>query len=135
MRIFLAISAVLAWAIGLALLFTPAPFLAPMGITVTPAIAVTGQTQGAILVGLGTINWLARAAAGAALRAVLAGNLVVQSLSWIVVARALALGIVPAQNAGAIVIHTVLGAGFAYFLWRAKRTTMVTNAEEIPDSR
>jgi len=135
MKLFLAVSAVLAWAIGCALLFAPAPFLAPMGIRVTPAIAVTGQAQGAILVGLGAINWLARSAAGPALRAVLAGNLVVQVLSWIVIVRALALGIVPAQNAGAVVIHTALAAGFAYFLWSANRSTMVAHAKEIPDSR
>jgi len=135
MKLFLGIAAVLAWVFGAALLFAATQLLAPMGITVTPAIAVTGQAQGAILVGLGVINWIARGATGRAVRAILAGNLVVQVLSWIVIVRALALGIVPMQNAGAVVIHTGLGAGFLYFLWRSDRTTIPMNAAESPHSR
>ena len=50
----------------------------------------------------------------------LAGNLVVQLLSLAVVGRALLLGIVPAQNLGAVVMHTLLGAGFVYFLARSR---------------
>jgi hypothetical protein len=111
-------SAVLAWIFGAALLFAAPMFYAPMGITVTPGIAVTAQAQGAILVGLGVVNWLARRLTGAAVTPVLAGNLVVQVLSLLVIVRALALRIVPAQNAGAVVIHTLLGIGFAYFLVR-----------------
>jgi hypothetical protein len=118
MTVFLGISAVLAWVFGGALLFASAAFLAPMGIAVTPPIAVSAQAQGAILVGLGVINWLARRSDRAAVRPVLAGNLVVQVLSLAVIARALALGIVPAQNAGAVVVHVLLGAGFAWFLLR-----------------
>jgi hypothetical protein len=119
MKIFLVVSAVLAWMFGAALLFAAAGMYAPMGIDVTPAIAVTAQAQGAILVGLGVINFLARGAAGATVRPVLAGNLVVQLASLLVIARALVMRIVPAQNAAAVVIHTVLGAGFAYFYFRS----------------
>src|SRR5438876_783290 len=119
MKIFLAISAVLAWVFGAALLFATPAFLAPMGIDVTPAIAVSGQAQGAILIGLGVINWIARQMPSHQLKAVLMGNFVVQLLSLLVIARALVLHAIPAQNIGAVAVHTLLGAGFLYFLWRA----------------
>lgn len=125
MKLFLAISAVLAWIFGLALLFLSPSFYAPMGIVVTPAIAVTAQAQGAILVGLGVLNWTARSLSASNVRPVLVGNLVVQVLSLAVIARALVLRVVPPENAGAIVVHTVLGAGFAYFLARSRRTEAV----------
>jgi hypothetical protein len=120
--VFLIVAAVLAWIFGAALLFASPMFYAPMGIAVTPAIAVTAQAQGAILVGLGVVNWLARRLTGAAIAPVLAGNLVVQVLSLLVIVRALSLRIVPAQNAGAVVIHALLGLGFAYFLFRKRPT-------------
>jgi len=123
MKLFLAVSAVLAFVFGFALLFISSSFYAPMGIVVTPAIAVTAQTQGAILVGIGVLNWTARSLPPPSLRPVLVGNLVVQALSLAVVSRALVLHIVPVQNAGAVVVHTVLGAGFAYYLARSSRTT------------
>src|SRR5262249_36307911 len=122
MKLFLAVSAVLAFIFGFALLFVSSSFYAPMGIVVTPAIAVTAQAQGAILVGIGVLNWTARSLPPPSLRPVLIGNLVVQALSLAVMARALVLHIVPAQNAGALVVHTLLGTGFAYFLARSSRT-------------
>src|SRR5262249_42772061 len=122
MKLFLAVSAALAFIFGFALLFVSSSFYAPMGIAVTPAIAVTAQTQGAILVGLGVLNWTARALPPPSVRTVLIGNLVVQALSLAVVSRALVLHIVPGQNAGAVVVHTVLGTGFAYYLARSSRT-------------
>jgi hypothetical protein len=121
MKLFLAVSAVLAFIFGFALLFVSSSFYAPMGIAVTPAIAVTAQAQGAILVGIGALNWTARTLPPSVVRPVLVGNLVIQALSLAVIARALVLHIVPAQNAGAVVVHTVLGAGFAYFLAKSRR--------------
>jgi|SRR5689334_306474 hypothetical protein len=125
MKLFLAVSAVLAFIFGVALLFASSSFYAPMGIVVTPAIAVTAQAQGAILVGLGLLNWTARSLSDRAVRPVLLGNLVVQVLSFAVIARALVLQIVPSQNAAALVIHTLLGIGFAYFLAKSMRTRVV----------
>ena len=126
MKLFLAISAVLAWIFGSGLLFLSSSFYAPMGIIVTPPIAVTAQAQGAILIGLGVLNWTARSLPPAVVRPVLLGNLVVQALSLAVIARALVLGIVPPQNAGAVVVHIVLGAGFAYFLTQSRRISPAT---------
>lgn len=118
-RGFLAVTAVLAWLFALMLLFNARGFEAPVGIDVTDKVATIVQAQGAILLGLGVINWLARSVTDeAALRAVLAGNLVVQLASLVVAARALLLGILPIQGAPAIVIHVLLGAGFAWYLAR-----------------
>jgi hypothetical protein len=136
MKIFLIVSALLAWLFGAALLFASAAFLAPMGIQATPAVAVSAQAQGAILIGLGVINWRARNLHGSAAEPVLAGNFVVQLLSLIVIGRAILLGIVPPQNAGAVVIHVLLGTGFMYFLAAERRRTIAADVQvSAPRSR
>ena len=122
-RWLLIISAVLAWLFGLMLLFNARGFEAPIGIDVTDKVATIAQAQGAILIGLGVINWLTRAVRDrSAVTGVLTGNLVVQLLSLFVAARALMLGIFPIQAAPAIAIHVVLGTAFAIYLVRARRT-------------
>lgn len=135
MKPFVMLSAILAWVFGGALLFATAAFVAPMGIAATPAVAVLGQAQGAILVGLGAINWLSRNASGQAIRTVLAGNLVVQIASLLVIVRALAVGAVPMQNAAAVGIHALLGGGFLYFLRKSGRPTIAMNARQVSSSR
>ncbi len=117
MRIFLGIAAVLAWLFGAALLLAPAVFYAPAHIEMTPMLATVAQAHGATLVGLGVVDWLARNADRHGLVAVLGGNLVVQVLSLGVVVRTMTLGAGAAVAPG-LVIHVVLGALFAFFLWR-----------------
>ena len=117
MKIFLAIAAVLAWVFGAMLLLSPARFYAPAGIAMTPMLGTVAQAHGATLVGLGTIDCLARSAERRGLVAVLAGNLVVQVLSLGVVLRTMSLGAGAAVAPGAV-IHVVLGALFAFFLAR-----------------
>lgn len=121
MKLFLAVAAVLAWLFGIMMLVAPGQFYTPVGIALTPMLATIAQAHGATLVGLGTIDWFARRAEGDGLVAVLAGNLVVQVLSFAVAARTASLG-AGASAAPAFVIHTLLGIGFAYFLVRARRT-------------
>ena len=120
MRVFLAIAAILAWLFGAALLAAPASFYAPLGVAFTPLLGTIAQAHGATLVGLGVIDWLARDADRKGAIAVLAGNLVVQALSLVVVLRTMALG-VGMKVAPGVVIHIVLGALFAFFLARAMR--------------
>ncbi len=120
MKIFLGVAALLAWLFGLMLIAAPAQFYAPMGMALTPMLATIAQAHGATLVGLGTVNWFARRAEGAGLTAVLAGNLVTQVLSFGVAVRTAMLG-AGANVAPALVIHTVLGAGFLIFLIRSHR--------------
>ena len=121
-RWLLMVSAVLAWLFGLMLLFDARAFEAPVGIDVTDKVATIAQAQGAILLGLGVINWLGRNLTDArALSPILAGNLVVQLASLGVAARALLLHIFPSQGAPAVVIHVLLGVGFAVALVRVRR--------------
>jgi hypothetical protein len=122
MKIFLGISAALAWIFGLALLFAPAGFYGPTGIVMTPLIATLAQAHGATLVGLGFINWFARNAERGGLFAVLAGNLVVQILSLVVVVLTMRLG-AGMKVAPGIVIHVILGTLNAYFLTRLPART------------
>jgi hypothetical protein len=115
----LIIGAVLAWIFGTMLILAPGPFFAPIGIAMTDKIATIAQNQGAALISIGVINFLARGTTDrTALRAVLVGNLVIQVLSLLVAVRALALGIFPPQGAPSVVIHLVLGTLFVLALRR-----------------
>ena len=116
------ISAVLAWLFALMLLFNARGFEAPVGIDVNEKVATIAQAQGAILLGLGVINWLARNATEIrTLGPVLGGNLVVQCASLAVAARAVLTGIFPIQGAPAIFIHLLLGSAFVIALFRVRR--------------
>jgi hypothetical protein len=121
-RLLLTVSAALAWAIGGMLIFNPAGFEAPMGIVVDDKIATIAQAQGAILVGLGFINWLGRGVSDrSALIAIMYGNFVVQALSFSIVLRALVRGLIPMSGIGALAMHVVLGAAFAWKVMELRR--------------
>jgi hypothetical protein len=119
LKLFISISAVLAWLFGAALLIAPAAFYKPTGIDFTPMLATIAQAHGATLFGLGVVNWLARSADRKGVLAILAGNLVVQVLSLGVVLRTMSLGAGAAVAPG-VVIHVVLGSCFAFFLFRLR---------------
>ena len=114
MKLFLAIAAVLAWPIGGMMLLIPEQFFAPNGLTMTPLMATVAQVQaqahGATLVGLGVIDWLARSADRRGLNAVLAGNLVVQILSLLVLLRTTQL-VVRFQHSHPVSASTVANVG------------------------
>jgi hypothetical protein len=117
----LTLGAVLAWLFGAMLLLAPGPFFAPIGIVLDEKLATIAQNQGAALIAIGLIDFLARGVTdAAALRAVLIGNLVIQLLSLAIAVRALALGIFPPQGAPAVVIHVVLGILFGLALRRLR---------------
>jgi hypothetical protein len=121
-RLLLSISAGFAGAIGLMLIFNARALQAPMGIAVDDWTETIAQAQGAVLLGLGIINWLSRGVTDrAALWAILYGNFVVQLVSFAIVARALARGLIPAAGFGALALHIVLGAAFAWHLIRMRR--------------
>ena len=122
-RLLLAISGVLAWFFGFMLLFQSRAFEAPVGIVLDEKTATIAQAQGAILLGLGLINWLSRSLTDdAALRPVLAGNLLVQFASLAVAGRAIIAAVFPIQALPAVVIHTILGTWFAWALARLRET-------------
>lgn len=120
MKLFLSVAAVLAWIFGLMQLLMPVQFYQSGGMTLTPLLATIAQAHGASLMGLGVIDWIARGATGRGLVAVLAGNLVIQVLSLLVVIRTMQLG-AGMRVAPGIAIHVVLGGLFAFFLMRARK--------------
>jgi hypothetical protein len=73
------------------------------------------------LLSIALINWLSRQVKEwVALRAVLAGNLLLHAGSIPVNVYALRSRIVTSQAWGEIVVHLVFGIAFAYFLSRSK---------------
>ncbi len=116
-RSVLIVSAFVAWGFGALLLISPRQFEAPAGIDLTEKVATIAQMQGALLAGIGLINWLSRSVTDRrALRAVLAGNLLVQVISFIVVARAILIGLFPSSGVGPLIIHLALGLAFVLAL-------------------
>jgi len=106
------IGGVAAVVFGLGLLVFPTSMLAGFGLAVPTEAKVLSRDVGATLIGLGVINWMARNATGDALRALLVGNVVVQALALVVNTYEIAIGDVPTQAAGGLLIHLVLGAVF-----------------------
>jgi hypothetical protein len=111
-RLALMIGGVAAFVFGLALLVFPTSMLAGFGLAVPTEAKVLSRDVGATLIGLGVINWMARNATGETLRALLVGNVVVQALELVVNGYEIALGDLPTQAAGGLLIHLVLGAVF-----------------------
>jgi hypothetical protein len=107
------IGGVAAIVFGLGLLVFPGAMFAGFGLGGAPVQAeILSRDVGATLIGLGVINWMARNATGEALRALLVGNVVVQALELVVNGYELAIGALPTQAAGGLLIHLVLGAVF-----------------------
>ena len=106
------IGGVAALVFGLALLVFPTSMLAGFGLSVPTEAKVLSRDVGATLIGLGVINWMARNATGETLRALLVGNVVVQALELVVNGYEIAVGDLPTQAAGGLLIHLVLGAIF-----------------------
>jgi hypothetical protein len=97
---------------GLALFVSPDSMLAGFGLATPAAAKVLSRDVGATLIGLGVINWMARNATGEALRGLLVGNVVVQALELLINGYEIAVGDLPMQAGGGLVIHLVLGAVF-----------------------
>ncbi|MDQ2914802.1 MAG: hypothetical protein M3T56_16360 [Chloroflexota bacterium] len=111
-RLALMIGGVAAVVFGLALLVFPTSMLAGFGLAVPNEAKVVSRDVGATLIGLGVINWMARNATGDALRALLVGNVVVQALELVINGYEIAVGDLPTQAAGGLLIHLILGAVF-----------------------
>ena len=118
-KILLGISAVIAFGVGAAMIFATAAFLAPQGIPVDDKVAILGQAQGSLLVGIGVLDLLAlRCSDVRGLQAVLGGNLALQVAGLGVNIHGLAAHIVTQQVYGDVVFHVILGVLFAVFYVR-----------------
>lgn len=117
-RLALGIGAVIAIVAGAAFALVPSQMLAGFGFAGAPETQVVTRDIGVTLVGLGILNWLARDATGPAVGAILIGNLFIQIAEFLVNAWEIAAGLIPAQAAGGLVLHLVLGVLFALALRR-----------------
>lgn len=117
-RLALGIGAVAALVFGLALALAPGPMLGGFGLGAPTEGLILSRDLGVTLLGLAVINWLAKDAAGPAVRAILIGNLFVQAAELVVNAYELAAGMIPAQAAPGLVVHLALGALFGLALRR-----------------
>ena len=106
------IGGVVAVVFGLALFVSPEAMLVGFGVAAPVSARVLARDVGATLIGLGVINWMARNATGEVLRALLVGNVVVQALELFINGYEIAVGDLPTQAAGGLLIHLVLGAVF-----------------------
>jgi hypothetical protein len=106
------IGAVAAFVFGLGLLVFPVSMLAGFGVGAPNEAIVLSRDVGATLIGLGVINWMARNATGAALRALLVGNVVVQALEVVANGYEILAGTLASSAAPGLLIHVVLGAIF-----------------------
>lgn len=120
-KLALTIGAAAALLFGLLLILLPSQMLKGFGLGAPTEGLVLSRDVGSVLVGLAVINWLARDATGAGLRAVLVGNVVVQAVELLVNGYELAVGELPPAAAPGLAIHVVLGLVFALALWRPSK--------------
>lgn len=107
LKLLLTITAALALAFGLSFLALPELTVAPFGVVLDPAGALMARLYGAMHLGLGLINWLARdLVEDPGRRAVAAGNLLYFALAAVVAAGAAVLG---TANALILVNSAVFG--------------------------
>lgn len=118
---FLAIAAAIGVLFGLAMLMMTEQFVGMWGLTLTEGGVFLGRSLGAFLFSIGIVNWIVRNAPDSiALDAILYGNLAVHLLTGALDLFATTTGVINAQGWGAVVMHLVLGGGFAYYLFVRK---------------
>ena len=131
-RVVLIIGAVAALVFGLALTLAPAQMLAGFGLGTPTAAQVLSRDVGVTLVGLAVLNWLGRNTTGEALRAILVANIFVQGAELVVNGYELAVGELPSDAAGGLIIHVVLGALFVWALVQSGRAPIADSPSRVP---
>ena len=125
-KLFLTFAALIAFGVGSLALVAPAALLASKGVAPSPAAGVWVREVGALLIAVGLIAWLVRAHADSpTLRAVLAGNALLQFLLLPIEPIAFAQGVITAVP-GIVpntALHLLLGLGFATFALRMGRAS------------
>jgi hypothetical protein len=122
-RIILGISAFVAVAAGLFMMFAATSFLTQQGLPSDDHIAVLARAQASLLLAIGVTNVLAiRAKELRELLPVLGGNVVAHVTALGVNAHALGAGLVGQQVYVDVGMHIVLGALFATYFFKAARS-------------
>ncbi len=115
LKTFLGISAVVLGLFGLSMVLNTANMAKGFGLELNDLGRVLFRDLGTTLLGIASINWLARSIQDkSALKVILMGNLVVQGLGVIVNIADIAQGYIGSSAWGGVILHAVLAAGFAY---------------------
>ena len=104
-------------------MLAPGEVRAILTVDVNAAAAAVTRWYGFTTLSLGIVNWLARADPGSpALRAVMIGNLVFHVLAMTLQSGDYMAGLMTTSGlAMALVSHSLLAIGFAYFLFKLPR--------------
>jgi hypothetical protein len=116
-RTFFTILAVLSFLFGIGFVLAPGQVLANYGIENSPALALLGRLFGGTLLTLGVILWLARDFRDeAAVRAVLAANVIGSCANLAVAIMGNLAGTTNALGWSTVLIYLFAGVGSGYFL-------------------
>ena len=117
LKTFLTVASLIAFFFGVGMLLAPKMLASNFGVSLDEGGILFGRSLGALLLGLGTINWLSRDKSLQNLKPVLYGNLVVQVLTGVIDFMGVQSGTLNSSAWVGIIIHILLGGGFAYFLY------------------
>ena len=113
---FMAIAALLALVFGLGFLLFPAELMSSYGVTLEEAGQWVGRYLGSAFMGISVVTWLARnAERGAALRAIVLGELVLSATGLVVGILDALYGPGNALLWSTVVIYLFLTVGFGYY--------------------
>lgn len=113
---FLAIAAVIGIVFGIGMLIVPEQVFQMYTIPSNEGSKSIARSFGALIFSVGMINWIARRVEDStALRAILYGNLAIHLLTLVTDLLAITSGAMGAVGWSLVVLHAILGGGFAYF--------------------
>lgn len=119
LKTFLGVSAVILGVFGLSMTLNSSNMAKGFGLDLNDLGRVLFRDLGTTLIGVAFINWMARGLQDAkALKVVVAGNLVMQSLGAVVNVANISQGYIGPSAWGGVLLHVVLAAGFAYYYFR-----------------
>lgn len=116
MKLFFSIAAGFTFVLGVGWLFFPAILLAGFGVEAEALAIYIGRRSGVLFLGYAVILWLGRTSTASPARtAILAGGLVVSVVMAAVSLVGIFTGIVGPALWIAVVVESLLAAGFAYY--------------------
>ena len=120
----LVIAAVIGAVFGVGFVVASGTLLGIYGITLDKAGTLVAQLFGALLIGLATLNWLARNVTDPEARqAVVLGNLVGDVVGFVVILIGQLAGVANALGWSNVAIYLLLALGFAYVQFMQPRDT------------
>ncbi len=116
LKTFLRISAIVLGLFGLSMIINEAGMAEGFGLELNNLGRVLFRDLGSGLIGVAVIDWLASSIEnGSFIRAVLMGNLIMQTLGVVVNVADITQGYIGSSAWGGVILHAVLAVGFAYY--------------------